>query len=215
MPSTATVKRSKPKSTNEQATKLAALAPRIKQAHDRYIEGSRKSLAHAREAGRLLLEAKGLGTHGQWEQWVKHNCQFSLRTAEAYMRIADRWKDLEAKAQDLALLGIEQALQTLAQRKQEKQAVPRTPALKRRSPGPSQPPPEGACERNGRSHEDDPVGSPAILKMTGTEVSPPQPAVTPKEIQAVQTFVEAVGGWTRANWLIVECHQQWLENQDG
>ena len=59
-------KAEQPKSTGQKPTTLAALAPRIKKAHDLYVEGSRKALVHAQEAGQLLIEAKRLCKHGDW-----------------------------------------------------------------------------------------------------------------------------------------------------
>lgn len=48
---------------------------------------------------------------------------------------------------------------------------------------------------------------------TEEEAEAPQSPATPEEMKAVLTFVDAVGGWTRAIYLIKEGHQKWQENQ--
>jgi hypothetical protein len=49
--------------------------------------------------------------------------------------------------------------------------------------------------------------------ITGTENGSSQ--ITPNEFEAVTAFVEAVGGWTRAKWLLEEGEKKWHENQNG
>jgi hypothetical protein len=75
-------------------------------------------LEHARNAGVLLVQAKEQFRHGEWLPWLKANVRFSERTAQAYMRVAKRWKELEAKAQGLADLTFEDGLKLLAEPKE-------------------------------------------------------------------------------------------------
>jgi len=93
---------------------LADLAERINAAHQQCEQALKAGLAHALEAGRLLLEAKGQVEHGQWLPWVEANCRFSERTAQAYMRVVRSLPELEAKAQGLADLTFEQSVELLA-----------------------------------------------------------------------------------------------------
>jgi hypothetical protein len=46
--------------------------------------------------------------------WLKANVKFSERTAQAYMRVAKRWPELETKAQHVADLPYREALKCLA-----------------------------------------------------------------------------------------------------
>lgn len=107
------------------AVELSQLAESINDEHRGVIDCAKRSLHHARTAGDKLRKAKRkLGTHGDWESWLSHNVDFSRRTAQAYMRIARRWGELEAKAdslnaQGVAFLGIHRAMQLLAKPKAE------------------------------------------------------------------------------------------------
>jgi hypothetical protein len=94
---------------------LADLAKRINAAHAQAETALRAGLEHAKTAGELLLEAKRQCPHGQWLPWLEAKMRFSARTAQAYMRIAEHWPELEAKAQGLAHLTVEGALEYLAE----------------------------------------------------------------------------------------------------
>jgi hypothetical protein len=94
---------------------LKELATRINREHGQVEESLRSGLGHARAAGELLLEAKGKVAHGRWLPWLSANVTFSNRTAQAYMRVAKGWDRLTAKAQGLAHLGFEDALDLLAE----------------------------------------------------------------------------------------------------
>jgi hypothetical protein len=96
------------------APNLAHLAERINAEHQHALTAARTALEHARRAGELLAEAKAACGHGRWLPWLEANVKFSERTAQAYMRVAKNWLELEAKAQATADLTIEDALECLA-----------------------------------------------------------------------------------------------------
>lgn len=102
---------------------LAELAGRINAEHLQAEHALREGLLHAQKAGELLLEAKRQCRHGEWLPWLKANVQFSARTAQAYMRVAKRWPELEAKAQHVADLPYREAIGLLSQPDQ-KEATP-------------------------------------------------------------------------------------------
>jgi hypothetical protein len=108
---------------------LAHLAERINAAHAAAETALRAGLDHARTAGELLVQAKAQLGHGQWLPWLERNVCFSLRTAQAYMRVARRWQELEAKAQALALLTFEQGLELLAEPAADEPAAVTLPPL--------------------------------------------------------------------------------------
>jgi N6-adenosine-specific RNA methylase IME4 len=89
---------------------LADLAARIRAEH----VAMQRGVEHAMRAGDLLLEAKAQLRHGQWLPWLTENCSMSERTAQLYMRVAERRSELEAKAQGLADLTLEGAARLLA-----------------------------------------------------------------------------------------------------
>src|SRR5262249_22843249 len=66
-------------------------------------------------AGNLLVDAKRQVGHGEWLDWLRANCPFSERTAQAYMRLAREVPRLdEAKAQRVAGLSVRQAIRELS-----------------------------------------------------------------------------------------------------
>jgi hypothetical protein len=95
-------------------TELPMLAGRINAEHVAVEASFRTALAHAKAAGELLLQAKSQCRHGGWLPWLKANVPFSERTAQAYMRVAEHWGELEIKAQPVADLSFRDALQLLA-----------------------------------------------------------------------------------------------------
>ena len=65
-------------------------------------------------AGELLSEAKAKLGHGDWLPWLEANCEVSVRTAQAYMRVGREWPQL-ADTQRVALLPMRAALEMLAE----------------------------------------------------------------------------------------------------
>ena len=93
---------------------LASLAGRIAVEHAACTSATRTALAHARACGVLLAEAKAALPHGAWTGWLAVHFPGSPRTAQAYMRVAARWPELDAKAQSSAGLNLDGALRLLA-----------------------------------------------------------------------------------------------------
>jgi hypothetical protein len=69
---------------------LADLGVRINEAHTRALENAGKAIGYAIACGKMLLEAKDKVPHGQWLPWLRNNIKFSERSAQGYMRIAQR-----------------------------------------------------------------------------------------------------------------------------
>lgn len=103
----------------EDATNLDKLAIEIKQEHEAVGQAVRKSLDHARKAGELLSKAKEAiqDTVYQWGRWVEQKCGVIERTANNYLRIHEKWSEIEAKRKDeggnLAHLTVRAALNML------------------------------------------------------------------------------------------------------
>ncbi len=94
---------------------LEALAVRINEEHRQAEAHAVSAVEHAAKAGRLLVAAKAGCAHGTWLPWLEANVACSVRTAQAYMRVARRWDELAAKSADPALLSIDGALRMLAE----------------------------------------------------------------------------------------------------
>lgn len=94
---------------------LAQLAAEINAEHRLFQTALRSSLDRARSAGELLIQAKGLCSHGTWLAWLADHFEGSERTAQAYMRVAHLWPTIEAaKSATVADLSYSEALRALA-----------------------------------------------------------------------------------------------------
>ena len=94
---------------------LDGLAKRINEEHRRCEGAVNAALEHAMNAGDLLLEAKASAPHGSWQGWLADHFDGSVRTAQAYMRVAARRDEVEAtKAQSSAPLSLDGALRALS-----------------------------------------------------------------------------------------------------
>ena len=94
---------------------LADLANQINAEHEACHFAMRESIKHAVRAGELLVEAKMGLPHGQWASWLDANCDFSDRTARAYMRLAKELPKLdEANRQRVAEMPLREALVSIA-----------------------------------------------------------------------------------------------------
>jgi hypothetical protein len=71
------------------------LASRINAEHSEVRNSLRRGAEHAIKAGQLLLQAKATVGHGNWMEWIATNCQFTHRTAQLYMKVADNRELLE------------------------------------------------------------------------------------------------------------------------
>jgi len=92
---------------------LPELAAKINIAHQQCETAVNAGLQHALEAGRLLVKAKETCGHGAFSAWLVDNFHGSLRTARAYMLVANRWPTLDSKWQRAATLSCRQAIRLL------------------------------------------------------------------------------------------------------
>ena len=69
------------------------------------------------DIGRRLLEAKGMLPHVEWLPWLNELVEFSERTAQKFMRLAQKWSNPSA----LADLGATKALMLLALPEEERE----------------------------------------------------------------------------------------------
>ena len=73
---------------------LADLAGRINAAHHLAMHHAGEALAQAIACGQMLFEAKSKVGHGQWLPWLRQNVTFGERSAQGYMRLAERAPEL-------------------------------------------------------------------------------------------------------------------------
>ena len=73
---------------SEAGQRLMVLAEQINAEHLGCEQSFEAGLQHAIKAGELLQQAKALCRHGEWGQWLELNCEFSVRTAQLYMKAA-------------------------------------------------------------------------------------------------------------------------------
>ena len=108
--------------------RLESLAAKIREEFKQLGLAFHKSADHARRIGDFFIAAKAeCKKRGEnFEPWVHAEFDISERTAQAYMRITNKWDELE-KAQGLALFRIETALKLLANPKPPKPLLTEEP----------------------------------------------------------------------------------------
>jgi hypothetical protein len=82
---------------------LAQLASRIRAEHAAIVEATKavgSIVQRAMALGDMLAQAKSKLQHGEWLPYLKDNCQLSERTAQRYMAVAGRRKELEETLKD-------------------------------------------------------------------------------------------------------------------
>lgn len=95
--------------------KLTLIATELRHEVEQAEGHWQSAVQHAIQAGELLTEAKAQVKHGEWLPWLGANFPASTRTAQGYMRLAERAED----AQRLAHLGVGGALKELAAPKED------------------------------------------------------------------------------------------------
>jgi hypothetical protein len=93
----------------EASNSLTDLAARIVAEHQAVSTALKDSVRHAITAGELLIEAKDKVGHGNWLPWSRDHCTISERTAQLYMRCARNREAIEANAQCIADLSLNEA----------------------------------------------------------------------------------------------------------
>ena len=95
---------------------LAQLATEINAAHAAAQALSSQAVERAHDAGIWLNQAKAQVEHGQWLPWLAEHCpDVAVRTAQAYMRLAQDWPKLESEIRNgVAQLPFRQAIKLLS-----------------------------------------------------------------------------------------------------
>ena len=60
----------------------------INEEHRLARQSADSAIEHAIKCGELLAEQKARLNHGEFESWVEVNCEFAIRSAQAYMKAA-------------------------------------------------------------------------------------------------------------------------------
>ena len=94
--------------TTYRSVSLADLGTEINDSHAQAILHAREAMNHALRCGDLLIKAKATVQHGHWLPWLRQNIAFSDRTAQGYMRIAQRGSRLQIRngVADLSVSGV-------------------------------------------------------------------------------------------------------------
>lgn len=93
---------------------LRELANAAKREHAMVLNVGSEMIGHAIAAGDALLEAKKLVPRGGWEDWLVENLDYSMTTAQTYMRFA-RHREQLVDAQALTIAGARRLLHGAAQ----------------------------------------------------------------------------------------------------
>ena len=110
---------------------LPELATRLNHEHKQVKECVIKGAQHAVKAGELLWEAKRKAGHGRWLEWIAENCEFSERTAQLYMKLAETLPQI-ANPQRMAELSLTGAIKMIEDLKgPEENPIPKTRSSKK------------------------------------------------------------------------------------
>lgn len=90
---------------------LTDIAEAVRTEHAAAEADFQSAVGHAIRCGEHLTEAKAQIPHGSWGEWVGEHFPASMRTAQGYMRLADRAED----ARRVAHLGVRGTLKQLAE----------------------------------------------------------------------------------------------------
>ena len=77
----------------------AHLVAKINSAHRQAFGHAKNAMEYAAECGRLLIEAKELVPHGEWEKWLDANTEVGHRQSQKYMRLAKNWEAIQDKSE--------------------------------------------------------------------------------------------------------------------
>lgn len=72
-------------------TEITSIAEEIRVEHEACEQNAQSAVEHAIRAGELLIEAKAQVEHGGWLTWLRANFPASQQTANAYMRISEKY----------------------------------------------------------------------------------------------------------------------------
>ncbi len=94
--------------TTYRPVSLADLGTEINDTHAQAMLHAGEAMNHALRCGDLLIKAKATVQHGHWLPWLRQNIAFSDRTAQGYMRIAQRGSRLQIRngVADLSVRGV-------------------------------------------------------------------------------------------------------------
>lgn len=102
--------------SNATKTSRVQLATRIQKEIRLSQKAFAKSIEHAVEAGKLLLQAKRGLNHGQWGEWLEENVSVTERQAQKYMRLAKNKPKLDKSNPNWSSeMTIAEALQSLSE----------------------------------------------------------------------------------------------------
>jgi hypothetical protein len=98
----------------DQDVDLELVAAEVLEHHEKAQAAFATSVDEAILCGKALQRAKAAVKHGEWLPWLKVNFPAGVRTAQNYMRIADRLADPAGDAKRISHLGIGGVLRELA-----------------------------------------------------------------------------------------------------
>lgn len=94
----------------------ADLATSINRLHESAVAKARGAVEDARQAGEMLLAVKAQLPHGAFGTWLADNINFTERTAQRYMAVAENWEVIAAKTDTVSDLTLRGALQAIPKR---------------------------------------------------------------------------------------------------
>jgi hypothetical protein len=98
-------------SLTKQEKAIESLLPKIRSAHSKMVETGQTTIELARDIGEMLWVLKENTTHGEWTKLVEDRCEFSIKSAQTYMKVSAGWEKI--KKQDATPATIEGCVKLL------------------------------------------------------------------------------------------------------
>jgi len=204
---------------------VQTLAHYCQQQHAEIVKQKQRVALHVYRLGQALIWAKEKIKHGEWEKWLKNN-GISSATASRAVALVER----AGGAEEVERIGIVEAYIKYGILRPEypKIGAMWQPPEPSQPSQPSQPHTIGALtsERPNlpapmqKEHEQPqptkPTATPVprpLKKEQHEDEPPPQKPITKKEYQLLISFVNRVGGWARAIFIVEEGRRTWQEHK--
>ncbi len=150
--------------TKEQRT-VEQLLPDIRATHKEFLKTGQETVELARQIGDMLLKLKECVKQGDWVKLVEQRCEFTIRAAQNYMKVAGGW-DLLEKSESAATT-IDSAVKLISQatpkKKGKTKSVRKSPTT---SDSPGRTSKQDDAKEGGGSNgdDDDPVDGAELFK---------------------------------------------------
>lgn len=100
-----------------EANGLSDLSKFANISHRNFEKSAQNAIQYARDVGETLREIKNRLPHGSFEKWMERNLEFKSGMARMYMRVYERWDEIQAIQSTEEKIGMARAVRSLPSRR--------------------------------------------------------------------------------------------------